>query len=154
LTAVNRVAEFPTAYRLEAVFFVRSILAQAPAQTGAAVAARRDSAGDDPLPFAKAYNGGTEFLDDAHRLMPIVSPAATGYSPLRIWMSVPHIVVVVTRTSASSGPISGIGFSSSTIRPGLTKTAAFIFGILAFLILRRECRHVSIALVTPACRET
>jgi len=42
-------------------------------------------------------------------------------------MSVPQIVVVVTRTKASSGPTSGTGFSSRTMRPGSTKTAAFIF---------------------------
>jgi hypothetical protein len=41
--------------------------------------------------------------------------------------SVPQIVVVVTRTRASSGPTSGIGLSSSTMRPGSTKTAAFIW---------------------------
>ena len=41
----------------------------------------------------------------------------------------PQIVVVVTRISASSGPMSGIGFSCSTIRPRSTNTAAFIFDI-------------------------
>src|SRR6266436_7824498 len=41
-------------------------------------------------------------------------------------MSLPHIVVVVTRTKASSGPISGIGFSRSSIRPRSTNTAAFM----------------------------
>ena len=59
----------------------------------------------------------------------MVSPRATGYSPLRMWTSVPQIVVVVTRISASSGPTSGIGFSSSTMRPGSTNTAAFILGM-------------------------
>jgi hypothetical protein len=43
--------------------------------------------------------------------------------------SVPQIVVVVTRSSASSGPGAGIGFSSRTMRPGSTKIAAFIFGM-------------------------
>ena len=57
---------------------------------------------------------------------PIVRPRATGYSPLRMWMSVPQIVVVVMRMRASSGPISGTGFSSSTMRPGSTKIAAFM----------------------------
>ena len=57
---------------------------------------------------------------------PMVRPGATGYSPFRIWMSVPQIVVVVTRISASSGPTSGTGFSRSAIRPGLAKTAALI----------------------------
>jgi hypothetical protein len=36
---------------------------------------------------------------------------------------VPQIVVVVTRISASSGPISETGLSSSTMRPGSTKMA-------------------------------
>ena len=49
--------------------------------------------------------------------------------------SLPQIVVVVMRTSASSGPISGTGFSSSTIRPGSTKMAAFILA-MARLLLR------------------
>jgi hypothetical protein len=59
---------------------------------------------------------------------------ATGYSPLRIWISVPQLVVVVTRMSASSGPISGIGFSSSAIRPILRPTASP-------LIMRRRDRQ-------------
>ena len=37
----------------------------------------------------------------------------------------PQIVVVVTRIRASSGPTSGIGFSSSTMRPGSTKIGRF-----------------------------
>ncbi|WP_246690402.1 hypothetical protein [Methylorubrum populi] len=41
-------------------------------------------------------------------------------------MSVPQIVVVVMRMRASSGPISGTGFSSKTMRPGWTKIAAFM----------------------------
>ena len=51
--------------------------------------------------------------------------------------SVPQIVVVVTRTSASSGPTSGIGFSSSAIRPGSTKIAAAIALAIAILLVRR-----------------
>ena len=47
-----------------------------------------------------------------------------------MWTSVPQIVVVVMRMSASSGPTSGIGFSSRTMRPGSTKMAAFILGIV------------------------
>ena len=42
-----------------------------------------------------------------------------------MWTSVPQIVVVVMRISASSGPTSGIGFSSSTMRPGSTKIGGF-----------------------------
>lgn len=51
-------------------------------------------------------------------LWPSVRPLRTGYSPFRMCTSIPQIVVVVIRTSASSGPISGIGLSSSAIRPG------------------------------------
>ena len=43
-------------------------------------------------------------------------------------MSVPQIVVVVMRMSASSGPTSGIGFSSRTMRPGSTKIGDFHLG--------------------------
>src|SRR6185295_6389682 len=57
---------------------------------------------------------------------PTVSPRATGYSPLRMCTSVPQIVVRVMRRSASFGPIEGTGFSSSTIRPFSTNTAAFM----------------------------
>src|SRR5579875_2394151 len=52
-------------------------------------------------------------------------------------MSVPQIVVVVTLSRASRGPISGIGFSSSTMRPGSTKIAAFILGMSDLLRERR-----------------
>ena len=41
---------------------------------------------------------------------PIVRPLTTGYSPLRMWMSVPQIVVVVILINASRGPTSGTGF--------------------------------------------
>jgi hypothetical protein len=41
-------------------------------------------------------------------------------------MSVLQMVVVVMRIRASPGPTSGTGFSSSTIRPGSTNTAAFM----------------------------
>lgn len=57
---------------------------------------------------------------------PMVRPLATGYSPLRMCTSVPQMVVVVMRISASSGPTSGTGFSSSTMRFFSTKIAAFI----------------------------
>src|SRR5690606_21322804 len=57
---------------------------------------------------------------------PMVKPRATGYSPLRMCTSVPQMVVVVTLISASKGPTSGTGLSSSTMRPGSTKIAAFI----------------------------
>src|SRR5262249_15860188 len=61
---------------------------------------------------------------------PTVSPRATGYSPFRIWTSVPQIVVVVTLISASVGPTRGTGFPAAAIRPGSTETAAFIFFII------------------------
>jgi hypothetical protein len=47
-----------------------------------------------------------------------------------MWMSVAQIVVVIL-IRASNAPTSGIGFSSSTMRPGPTKIAAFIFGMAA-----------------------
>src|SRR5690606_8987995 len=56
----------------------------------------------------------------------MVRPFATGYSPLRIWMSVPQMVVVVIRISASLGPTSGMGLSANSIRPGSTNIAALI----------------------------
>jgi hypothetical protein len=34
------------------------------------MAARGDCAGDNLLPLPKAHDGGSEFLDDADRLMP------------------------------------------------------------------------------------
>ena len=40
--------------------------------------------------------------------------------------SVPQMVVVVMRTSASLGPTSGTGFSTISIRPLSIKAAAFI----------------------------
>jgi hypothetical protein len=46
-----------------------------------------------------------------------------------MWMSVPQIVVVVIFSTTSSGPAAGMGFSSSTMRPGSTKIAALIFGM-------------------------
>src|SRR5512144_1216704 len=56
----------------------------------------------------------------------MVRPGATGYSPFAMCTSVPQIVVVVMRTRASVGPTAGIGFSTSSRRPGATKTVAFI----------------------------
>src|SRR5574337_434134 len=56
----------------------------------------------------------------------MVNPFATGYSPFRMCTSVPQIVVVVIRRSASKGPGEGTAFSSITIRPGSTNMAAFI----------------------------
>ena len=91
-----------------------------------AVPARRDGAGDDALAQAIALDRRAEASITPTGSWPIVRPRRTGYSPFRMCTSVPQIVVVVTRRSASSGPTSGIGFSSSTIRPGSTKTAAFI----------------------------
>src|SRR5687768_12120747 len=44
------------------------------------------------------------------------------------------MVVVVTRSSASSGPMSGIGRSSNSIRPGATNTAAFMKRDMALLL--------------------
>jgi hypothetical protein len=66
---------------------------------------------------------------------PTVRPRATGYSPFRICTSVPQMVVVVMRSSASLRPISGTGLSSSTMRPGSTNTAAFILAMGGLLYL-------------------
>ena len=68
LAAIDRVAEFPPADRFEDEVFTGPVMAQADAQEGAAMAAWRDR------PCGSS---------------PIVNPAATGYSPLRVWMSVP-----------------------------------------------------------------
>src|SRR5262249_48174562 len=64
---------------------------------------------------------------------PTIRPGSTGYSPLRMWTSVPQIVVSVTRTSASVGPTLGTGRSSSEILPGPRNTAARI-------VFARVCR--------------
>lgn len=69
---------------------------------------------------------------------PTVRPRATGYSPLRMWTSVPQIVVVVTRISASLGPMSGAGLSLRTMRPFSTKTVAFIMRAGLSSRFRRE----------------
>src|SRR6188474_2482106 len=60
---------------------------------------------------------------------PTMRPLRTGYSPRRMWTSVPQIVVVLIRSRASSGPTSGTGRDSRTILPGSANIAAFIFGI-------------------------
>src|SRR3954454_17506059 len=92
---------------------------------------------------------------------PTVRPLATGYSPLRMWTSVPQIVVVVTRRSASSGPTSGTGFPSSSMRPGPTNTAAFIILVIpnppvppvpAPAIGRRSVRRARALAAPPAGR--
>src|SRR3954451_20733244 len=92
---------------------------------------------------------------------PTVRPLATGYSPLRMWTSVAQIVVVVTRRSASSGPTSGTGFPSSSMRPGPTNTAAFIILVIrnppvppvpAPPIGRRSVRRARVLAAPPAGR--
>src|SRR4029079_18678858 len=57
---------------------------------------------------------------------PTVRPSFTGYSPFRMWTSVPQIVVSVTRISASPTPGTGRGTSRSPIFPFPSKTAARI----------------------------
>src|SRR5690606_13989446 len=57
---------------------------------------------------------------------PTTSPGAPGYSPFKMCGSVPQLVVVVIRMSASLGPMSGTFLSWSSMRLGLTNTAAFI----------------------------
>ena len=62
--------------------------------------------------------------------------------------SVPQIVVVVMRMSASSGPTSGIGFSSSAIRPGSTKMVTFIFWVIDSLHLFGVAGHALATQIT------
>ena len=71
-------------------------------------------------------------------------------------MSVPQMVVVVTRISALSGPTSGTLFSSSTMRPGSTKIAAFIISaitVLHLLVCRHGLRGVSASTSTMITRK-
>src|SRR5262245_61845345 len=70
---------------------------------------------------------------------PTILPGATGYSPFRMCTSVPQIVVSVTRSSASVGPTSGIGRSWMTMRPGRSKTAAFM---VFFIVVRAHPTEV------------
>src|SRR4249919_2811910 len=51
-------------------------------------------------------------------------PGRTGYSPLRMWISVPQIVVVVTRTTASLTPARGFGTDSTRMSFGPWNTVA------------------------------
>src|SRR5690625_5836791 len=64
---------------------------------------------------------------------PTVRPGATGYSPFKIWTSVPQIVVVVILTKASSGPTSGMGFSTISMRFFSIKAAAWIMVMVTLL---------------------
>ena len=113
----------------------RPILGVVAAEAGIAVAARCDRAGDNPLALFITQDRRAKFFDHSDGFVADVRPLATGYSPFRMWTSVPHIVVVVTRIRASSGPGCGIGLSSRTMRPGSTKSAAFIFGVHRRLLL-------------------
>ena len=70
--------------------------------------AGRDGTGDDALAFPESSTAEPSFSMTPTGSWPMVRPRATGYSPFRMWMSVPQIVVVVMRTSASSGPMSGM----------------------------------------------
>src|SRR3954468_17464402 len=54
----------------------------------------------------------------------MTSPGRTGYSPLRMWTSVPQIVVVVMRVTASPEPAWGRGTSSTRMSPGAWNTVA------------------------------
>src|SRR4029079_7346636 len=56
-------------------------------------------------------------------------PGRTGYSPLRMWMSVPQIVVVVTRITASPAAAWGRGTSSTRVSFGAWNTVARIVAI-------------------------
>ena len=69
LTAVDRVAEFPAADRLESVLGPRAVLAEAAAQAGGGVTGRRNGASYDSLAFLEAGDRGAKLLNDAHRLV-------------------------------------------------------------------------------------
>ena len=60
---------------------------------------------------------------------PMIRPGRTGYSPLRMWMSVPQIVVVVTRMTASPTPARGSGTYSTRMSPGPWNTVARIVSV-------------------------
>src|SRR5450755_3029172 len=102
-------------------------------QADIAVAARRDGAGDDALTLAITLHRRSEFLDHADGFMTDGQTARDRILALEDMNTVPQMVVVVTLISASSGPMSGTVLSSSTIRPGSTNTAAFIF-VIAILL--------------------
>ena len=55
---------------------------------------------------------------------PMTSPGRTGYSPLTMWMSVPQIVVRVTRMTASPTPARGFGTDSTRMSFGPWNTVA------------------------------
>ena len=57
---------------------------------------------------------------------PRTSPGLTGYSPRTMCTSVPQMVVVVIRMTASPGPGIGFGSSSTPMRPFPSNTTAFI----------------------------
>src|SRR5450759_4433318 len=65
----------------------------------------------------------------------MTSPGRTGYSPLTIWTSVPQIVVVVTRITASPAPACGRGTSSTRMSPGPWKTVARIVPTVLICVL-------------------
>jgi hypothetical protein len=66
---------------------------------------------------------------------PTVKPFATGYSPFRICTSVPQIVVVVTRSSASSGTHLGDRFLIQYNTSRLDKDRRFHPGLGRFLLI-------------------
>ena len=63
---------------------------------------------------------------------PMTSPGRTGYSPLRMWTSVPQIVVVVTRMTASPAPARGFGTASTRMSFGPWKTVARMVSVPRF----------------------
>src|SRR4051812_42423342 len=69
---------------------------------------------------------------------PRTRPGLTGYSPRTMWTSVPQMVVVVMRISASPAPGRGLGMSSIERWSVLWKTTAFMVGIGG---LRTEKKH-------------
>src|SRR5947209_14174892 len=57
------------------------------------------------------------------------------FSPRKIRTSVPHIVLAPTLTRTSSGPMSGVSTSITSIWPGRRNTAASILFLLALSVV-------------------
>ena len=84
-----------------------------------------------PVPIVTHVHGAVGVADDSDGYaeawyLPTTRPDLTGYSPRTIWTSVPQIVVAVILTTASPGPGTGFGTSSTPMTPLPRNTTAFI----------------------------
>ena len=61
---------------------------------------------------------------------PRVRPSGTGRAPLTVWTSEVQIKAAVVRTIASSGPGSGIGFSTTAVDPTRSMTSARMVSVM------------------------